>query len=152
MSGDINTKFIGEAKIKDFPKKRVGFKLRPGSVTTSIINDGAITKPKLSSELWDEIGRLASNELLVAVYGYTTYQETLWYYQNGKIIVGKAGDLYFNLTSYNQDQFTFTQIDENGTLHTMVLTEENGWINTILHSELATGDVAMEIIELGNNN
>ena len=113
-------------------------------VQTSDINNKAVTKEKLSDDLWKEICRMASDELLVAVFDITTYETALYYYENEKIIIGKSGDLYFNMVCFDDGKFVFTQVDERGTLHTMVLSE-NGWSDSVAQMELATGDIDMEI-------
>ena len=113
-------------------------------VQTSDINNKAVTKEKLSDDLWKEICRMASDELLVAVFDITTYETALYYYENEKIIIGKSGDMYFNMVHFDDGKFVFTQVDERGTLHTMVLSE-NGWSDSVAQMELATGDIDMEI-------
>jgi len=123
-------------------------------VQTSDINNKAVTKEKLSDDLWKEICRMASDELLVAVFGVTTYETALYYYENEKTIIGKSGDLYFNMVRFDDGEFVFTQVDERGTLHTMVLSVD-GWSDSVAQMELATGNIDMEIVdvesELSNN-
>ena len=111
--------------------------------TDDLVN-GSVTKEKLSDDLWKEICRMASDELLVAVFGVTTYETALYYYENEKIIIGKSADLYFNMVRFNDEKFVFTQVDERGTLHTMVLSVD-GWSDSVAQMELATGDIDMEI-------
>lgn len=47
---DFKEKYIGEAKIKDEPKKKLSFKIADGAVTTDKIQNGAVTKDKMAEK------------------------------------------------------------------------------------------------------
>lgn len=116
-------------------------------VQTSDINNKAITREKLSDELWAELCRMAADELLVARYGETTYAEAVYYFENGKILIGFAEGLYYNMVGYDLATFTFTQVDEQGVLHIIKLSAD-GWSDEISHEEMAMGNVAMEFVDM----
>lgn len=123
-------------------------KLADDAVAERNIQPKAVTREKLSDELWELIGRTASNELLVAVRNETTYEDAMEAYESNNVIVGLDSGFYFLMTKYHDGVFFFTQITEDGSLKYVTL-DSNGW-GEATSNPLAEGDIVMDVVSVNN--
>lgn len=92
-------------------------------IGTKDIVDGAITFGKLAAALREVIN---NNTPLFATRNVTTFADVSNAVQNGRIVVVVNNGCYYNLTSFKNGVFRFTQIDDDGNISYITLSS-SGW-------------------------
>ena len=121
-----------------------GFKVLVGNKD---IAPKSITLEKLSHELRELIGVTPANTMLVAVRGDTTYEQVREAYDAEKLIIALDNGVYFNLSAFSNNTFTFSQAAGAGTIKVLTLNESTGW-SEATYSGFALGDVSMDIVDV----
>lgn len=70
---------------------------------------------------------ISSNQVFVATYGTTTYQEIKDAYNAGKICTVRNDNRYYYITEVTNELIKFGTVSQSPTIYTMTLTRANKW-------------------------